>query len=298
MKRRIVPILTLAVFASVLARGADLSTQQTAQTSAPPASQQSGVILSASAKEDIGDMRPASEAGVLSYFHTTAQLRGNYSSNPQLYHNNSAGDFLTMPSLETRFSAPMGGGFRLNGLARAESIIYSRYDERGVWGFSGQADIEYRYRPQWPRIFAGVEPYYYNAFENSRHLAAAVGPVTGIDKGWAINRGRTLLIAAYKFGSYFADPTLDDRNTHSLTLSCTHQIRPGLFAQVFYQWQFSDYRQEDRHDSRNIAGANMVYQFTPHLFGTLSASYVNNDSDRSLADYQNVNAGAGLTWQF
>lgn len=250
-------------------------------------------------KEDIGDIHPASEASPGSYFHGGAQVRGVYTSNAKLRGNHGSSDFLTMPTLEGGFTAPMGRGFDLDVLARAESTIYSRFDERGFWGFSGQANIDYRFKPSWPRVYVGTEAYRYNSFDNNDNLASAVSLQTGVDQGVSLNRGKTLLFAGYNFSHYFAFPEVDTRNTHRLTVSLTQQIRPALYGQVFYQWQYSSYEQQgDRGDSRHAVGLNLIYQFRPNVFGSVNTAFVDNNSTRAPASYQNVTAGVGVTWQF
>lgn len=247
--------------------------------------------------EDIGDIRPIEEAGIRSYFHGNASVRGNYTSNARLQGDHGSSDFLTMPTLEGGLIIPMGGGFTLNTVARAESVIYSSHDERGIWGFSGEAAVEYRHQPAWPRIYAGMEPYYYNSFDTGDRVAAGAGFVGGIDQGWPVNRGRSLITAGYRFGTYLTSPE-DDRNVHRLTASYTHQFRPELYGQIFYQWQYSAYTSYDRDDSRHIVGLNFIYQITANVFGSLNSAYVDNNSTRQLADYSTVNAGLGVTWQF
>lgn len=254
--------------------------------------------LSDSVKEDIGDIHPAAEAGILSYFHGNAQVRDTYTSNARLRGNHGSGDYLTIPTLEEGFTAPLGRGFDIDSIVRAESTIYSRFDERSFWGFSGQTNLGYRFRPTWPQAYIGTEQYYYQSFENGEKLASAVSAQAGLVQSVTLNRGKTLLFAGYNYAHYFAFPDLDTRNAHHLTLSLTHQLRPALYAQLFYQWQYSAYTQEDRDDSRNVAGLNFIYQFTPHLFGSLNSAFVDNNSSFSAASYQNVTTSAGLSWQF
>lgn len=251
-----------------------------------------------SVKEDIGDIHPIAEATFFSHFHGNVQLRGIYTSNARLRGNRGSPDYLTIPTLEEGFTAPLGKGFDLDSIFRAETTIYSRYNERSFWGFGGATNLGYRYRPTWPHAYLGSEQYYYESYENGDKLASAVSMQAGLDQSFTLNRGKTLLFAGYNFGHYFAFPDLDTRNSHRLTFSLTQQLRPALYAQFFYQWQYSAYTQEDRDDSRNVIGLNFIYQFTPHLFGSLNSAFVDNNSSLSPASYQNVTTGAGLSWQF
>jgi hypothetical protein len=48
----------------------------------------------------------------------------------------------------------------------------------------------------------------------------------------------------------------------------------------------------------HVLGANLVYQFSERLFGTLTSNFIDNDSNSEFASYQAVTAGVGLTLQF
>ena len=85
---------------------------------------------------------------------------------------------------------------------------------------------------------------------------------------------------------------------YRVILGLTHQFRPGFYGQLFYQFQYSNYINEHRRDSRNIVGLNFIYQFNAHLYGSVGADFIDNDSNQRLATYQNFAAHAGLALQF
>lgn len=259
-----------------------------------------GVVLSASEKEDVGDIRPEQQQPGNFFKHARGdiQLRGEYVTNAKLLGSHSGSDFITFPAVEAGWSAPLGKGFSFDIAARSESAIYSGSERRSFWGFSGSALLDWRWKPSAPRVFAGIEPYYYSAWESDRRLAEAMVVSTGIDQSWVFNQNRTLLTLGYKYSHHFAAPSDDDRGVHRLILGLTHEFKPRLYGQLFYQYQYSDYVNEGRRDSRNIAGASLIYEFTAHLFGTAGADYIDNASTQRLARYQNVAAHAGLTLEF
>src|SRR5438094_3489884 len=82
-------------------------------------------------KEDIGDIHEEGEGGLLSFFHGNVSARGEYVSNAKLQGNHSSGDFLFFPTLVGGFTVPMGYGVTLDVSAKVESVVYSRYDDRG-----------------------------------------------------------------------------------------------------------------------------------------------------------------------
>jgi hypothetical protein len=249
-------------------------------------------------QEDIGDIRPASEAGIGSYFHAQASVNGQYTSNAALFHSRDDADFLIAPVLQGSFDAPLNKYFTVDVTARLEDFTYASNQTLGFWGVSGDTDLEYRYKPSWPRIYVGMEPYYYLSYANGNRLTAAIGPIAGVDQALSINRGKTLLFAGYHFGQYFGSPGIDTRQSHTITLSLTQQIERSYYAQLYWQLQYSDYMVYGRDETRDVVGLSVIHQFNPRTFASLFVNYVDNASNNSLAKYQTVNVGFSLVWQY
>ena len=251
-------------------------------------------------KEDLGDVQPAEQTPLLSRFRASAQAQGEWISNAALLGNGGEGDFLFLPTLDVGFNQPLPHGFSFDLDAKFETVVYSQDSDRGFYGVSGSATFDWRPRPNLPRIFVSAEPYRYNSFDTDSNVAGAFVISTGVDQGFFINRGKTLLYGGYKYSQYHASPSLDDRGAHRLTAGVTHQFKPSLYGQLYYSFQYSDYREQPsiRHDRRNVVGLNFVYQLSEHLFTSLTSSYVDNGSSRQLARYQNYIVGAAVTWQF
>jgi len=254
--------------------------------------------LPKSVQEDLGDLRPASEAGFLSYFHGSAEVNGQYTSNAPEYHSRDQADFLIAPTLRGSFSAPLNKNFSVTAEARLEDYTYASHQDLGFWGVSGNANIEYRYKPAWPRIYVGVEPYYYLSYDTGDRLTSAIGPAAGIDQTVSVNRGKTLLFAGYHFGQYFSSPGIDTRQSHTVTVSVTQQLKRDLYAQVYWQLEYSDYTVYGRDETRDVLGGSLIHQFTPQTFASLFVNYVDNASNNSQAKYETVNAGFSLVWQY
>jgi len=254
--------------------------------------------LTTGEQEDLGDIKPAEDAGVLSYFHGDASVTGQYTSNAPLYHSKDEADFLIAPVLRGGFTAPLNKNFDVDLEAKLEDFTYASHQDLGFWGFSGSAELEYRYKPAWPRIYVGTEPYYYFSYANGNRLTSAIGPVAGIDQSYSINRGKTLLFAGYEFGAYFASPGIDTRQSQTVTISLTQQLKRDLYAQVYWQLQYSDYSVYGRDETRDLEGISLIHQITPQTYVSLFANYIDNASNNSLAKYESTNAGVSLTWQY
>src|SRR5581483_48701 len=275
---KLLPICFLLLSVSAACAGTDGKTTTGAMS----------VTLSASEKEDVGDIRPAPPDTLLSHLRANVQAREEYVTNAKLLGNHGSSDFLTMPTAEVGFNHKLGHGFSIDLIARSESTIYADHGSRSFWGFSGSGFVDWRGKPAWPRLFAGVEPYHYDSYDTGHRLAEALGVSTGIDNGWVFNQHRTLLTVGYKFTTYFASPSQDDRDAHRVIVGITHEFRPRVYGQLFYQYQYSDYDNEHRHDSRNIVGLNFIYELTSHLYGSFGADFIDNNSNYHLATYQNV----------
>ncbi|MGA3172513.1 MAG: outer membrane beta-barrel protein [Chthoniobacteraceae bacterium] len=249
-------------------------------------------------QEDVGNIRPADQASVLSYFHSEVDLNGQYTSNAPLYHSHDKADFLIAPALQGGFTAPLNKYLTLDLEARIEDFTYVSFQKLGFWGFSGNADLEYRYEPSWPCVYVGMSPYYYFSYANGNRLTAAIGPVAGVNQSYSINRGKTLFFASYEFGDYFSSPTIDTRQSHTVTLSLTQQLRRDLYAQVYYQFEYSDYNVYGRDETRDVMGLSLIHQFNPRTFLSVFVNYVDNASNNTLAKYTTVNSGLSLVWQY
>jgi hypothetical protein len=249
-------------------------------------------------QEDLGDIRPADNAPLASYFSGQTTVNTEYTSNAPLYHSRNEGDFLIAPSMEENFAAPISKNFRVNLTARVEDFTYASHSNLGFWGVSGNEYLEYRYKPSAPRFYVGVEPYYYFSYSNGDRLTSAIAPVAGVDQTYSINRGKTLMYLGYHFGQYFSSPSIDTRSSHTVTASVTQQLRRDLYAQVYWQLQYSRFTVYGRDETRNIIGANFIHQFNPRTYVSLFVNYVDNASDNSLAKYESTNAGVSFVWQY
>lgn len=248
--------------------------------------------------EDLGDIRPVADKPLIRRMRFTTSLRGEFVSNARSSGSHRSGDFLLVPAFNAALDQPLGHGLALAFNARAESFLYSKFDEFSFWGFSGLASLGYQSGPEMPRFYAGIEPYWYASVNNGRQLAEALGISAGVEKEWAFNRDRTIIFADYHFTNFVSSPARDDRNAHRATVGVTHQIRPALSGQLYYSYQFSDYTGVDRDDSRNLVGVTFVYQFSEHWSGNATAYFVDNNSSISPASYQTFGIGLGAVLRF
>jgi hypothetical protein len=258
---------------------------------------QGGPILSESAREDLGDIREEGVEPFKPTFRGHVSATGQYVTNARLEGDHSSSDFLFQPLAEVGMNIPLGHGLDFDVVARVEAVSYSAFSSRNFFGFSGAATLAYRYRNSLPRIFLGVEPYWYSGFSGD-YVGSAIGFTAGTDHEITLNRGKTMLFGGYKFTRFYAAPRLNDRDEHLIILGVTHQFTSRLFGQLYYSIQFAEFLERDRSDVRNAVGLTGIYQFADNLFGNVTATLVDNNSGDDLFSHQNFGLGIGVTYQF
>jgi hypothetical protein len=257
--------------------------------------------------EDLGDIRPLADQSLLRRIRFTTSLYGEFVSNARAIGNHSSGDFLFVPSGSAALDQPLGQGFSLDFNARSEAFLYARNEDLSFWGFSGSVIGRYQPTNEWPKLYVGIEPYWYTNIHNGdranglvtgSRITSAVAVSAGIEKDWAFNRDQTVLFVGYGYSHFFSSPANDNRTSHRATVGITQQIRPSLFGQLFYSYQWLDYTDIRRRDSRNFVGLNLVYQIDERWTAKVSTYLVDNNSSQSVSSYQTFGVGLTAAYQF
>ncbi len=255
-----------------------------------------GVIAETDGKSDPKAVAPPPPEA--KRFRLNIGIRPEWTSNAKHTGNHDSGDFLVMPNIEAGYKLPLGKGFAWDNVARIDSGIYARYDERIFLSYSLQSTLEWRPIPNAPRVFLGAEPYRLDGFDGQGRITQAIALSAGTDWGYGFNNGNSLAFVGYTFTDHFSDPTMDSRISHSGTVGLTHVIMPKLTGQVFYQFQKDNYQNLFRDDSRHIVGLTLSYQIDRHFFATLGGSWVDNDSNQPRASYQSAGVSFGINYQY
>jgi len=240
----------------------------------------------------------APPAPAKSKFRFNVNARGEFTSNAKLHGDHSSGDVIFLPTIEGGYNTPLGKYFTFDLAARVESAVYAENNDRGFLGYGAIATMDFRPRPSLPRLYVSAEPYRYDGFDTGDLITQAVGTTAGTDWGVPFNNGRSLAFVGYSYSHYFADPSIDSRNSHRIVVGVAHQFRSNLVGQVYYSWQYNDFTDYSRHDSRNFVGANLIHQFSDRVFGSLATTFVDSDSSVETASYQVVTGSLGVTIAF
>src|SRR6266478_1576624 len=240
-------LLACASAGAVSVSAYDGRTVSTASRQKPSEIEDVGVIAESDAKGDAKATPPPPAEP--SRFRLNVGIRPEFTSNAKLSGSHESGDFLFMPSIEAGYKVPFGKtGFALDTVARLDSGLYVRYDERIFLSESIQSTLEWRPRPNAPRIFIGVEPYRLDGFDGQGRITQAIAASAGTDWGYGFNNGKSLAFIGYTFTEHFSDPSIDKRINHSVTTGLTHVITPKLTGQIYYQYQHDVFQAFDRID--------------------------------------------------
>lgn len=254
--------------------------------------------LSSEVIEDLGDIRPPEAKPLFKRINFSATLRTEFTSNALYTGNHSSGDFLFQPTISASYEHPLGSGLSLTMNARAESFIYAEFDQSSFWGFSGALLLNWQANRDALRFYAGIEPSWYASINTGDQLSEAIGSSAGVQKEWSFNRDRTILFLGYNFTHYTSSPAVDDRCAHRWTAGISHQITPTFYGQAYYSYQWSDYSNASRRDSRNLVGVNFVKQLNSRWTANVTAYLADNDSTLARSTYQVFGTGLGITCQF
>jgi hypothetical protein len=250
--------------------------------------------------EDIGeiDEKGSSHSALRDKLRFNVDFRTAYTTNALLQGNHGSGDVLFLPSLDVGFHTPLNQHFNFDLDTKVESAIYSRFQDHGFVGYSAQATLDYHIKAGLPRFYTTIEPYRYESFDTGQLQTEAIGFTGGTDWGIAFNGGRTLGFVGYSFSDYLSDPNIDTRLVSRAVVGFAHQIRSNLTAQLYYVYQYSNYTDFDRSDSKHTISGNLIYQFNDHWYGTFSSSFINNGSTQDHASYQSFSTALGLSFHF
>jgi hypothetical protein len=224
--------------------------------------------------------------------------RGAYTTNALLRGNHDSSDLLFLPTIEAGFHTPLGKNFTFDLSTKIESVTYMENQHEGFVGYSAMSTLDYRFAKNMPRIYGSVEAYRYDNYDSGDLMSSAVGFIVGTDYGIPFNAGRTLGFVGYSFTDYLADPNIDSRLVHRAVVGLAHQIRSNITGQLYGVYQYSDYTDFSRDDSKFTIAGNLIYQFNANLFGSIGAAWVSNDSTQNNASYESFSTSLGLTLQF
>lgn len=247
--------------------------------------------------EDLGEIVEA-DAGLSGKLRASVNVRSEFTSNAELTGHHDSNDFIFLPVMEVGYTQPLGTKFSLDVAAKVELGLYANNEQRAFVGYSLKSTLDYHPRPYLPRLYVSVEPYRYDNIDFGGLLTEAIGFSVGTDWGFAFNSGRSLFFTGYSYTGFVADPDIDTRNQFRGVIGVTHQFRGDLTGTAFYAWQYSDFVNFDRHDSKHIIGLSLIYQLQQNWFANVGGSWVDNDSDVNKATFQSVSGSLGVTYQF
>ena len=291
MKARLIPsfLLMLGVCSPLLAQDGKTYTYHTPGSIAQTSKQSAQEI------EDIGEIDEKGGSSALrDKLRFNVSFNTSYTTNALLQGNHGSSDVLFLPTIDAGYHTALDQHFNLDLDANVSTAAYSRFQDHGFAGFDTMATLDYHIKPGLPRFYTTIEGYRYDSFDTGQLQTEAVGFTGGTDYGIAFNGGRTLGFVGYSFTDYLSDPNIDTRLVHRVVAGFAHQIRSNLTAQLYYVYQYSDYTDFDRSDSKHTVAGNLIYQFNAHWFGSLTTSFINQESTQDHAGYQSFSTSSRM----
>jgi hypothetical protein len=219
-------------------------------------------------------------------------------SNARLLGSGPVDDWASQSAVEAGFNMPLGEKFSFDLSLRADVARYFHLENISYWGPAATALFDYRPHTGWPRIFAGGQLYRYDLIDTGNKITDAGAAIAGLDHSWVLRGGRSALSTGYQFSRFWASPLSEDRASHTLFATYTHQLAAKLYAQASYIWQYTEFENQVRHDSRHVVGVGLIYAPTEKFALRLYVNFVRNESSNPLTDYEDFTPGLGGAFSF
>jgi hypothetical protein len=248
--------------------------------------------------QDVEDIGEISESGGASKWRFNVNASGQYTSNAFLSGNYGSEDFVFLPAFTVGYTTALNKHFTLDFEVKLESALFADHSDRSFTGYSSTITLDYLYKPGLPRVYARLQPYRYDGWDSGDLATEALGFIGGADWSKGFNAGRSVVYAGVSYSYFLSDPSIDNLSQFRAVVGLAHQIRSNLTGQLYYVYTYGDYTDYDRNDSRNAVSGNLIYQFSENVFGSITASWIGNDSTQEHGSYKNFATGIGLTLQY
>ena len=229
-------------------------------------------------------------------FRTGMSTAIEHHSNARLLGSGPVDDWAFLGAVEAGANKPLGDKFSFDLSLRADVANYFQLERLSYWGPSGTALFDYRPDAEWPRLFIGGQLYRYDLFDTGTKITSAGALIAGLDHSWVFRGGKSVLSAGYQFSQFWASPNFEDRASHTLFTTYTHQLAASCYAQASYLWQYTDFEKQARYDSRHVVGVGLIYAPKDMFAVRLYANFVRNESSNPFTDYEDFTAGLGAVF--
>ena len=229
-------------------------------------------------------------------FRTGVSTAIEHHSNARLLGSGPVDDWTSQSAVEAGLNKPLGDKFSFDLSLRADVANYFQLERLSYWGPSATALFDYRPNAAWPRFFAGGQLYRYDLFDTGTRITHAGAVIAGLDRTWIFLNGKSALSAGYQFSRFWASPLSEDRASHTLFTTYTHQIAASLYLQGSYIWQYTEFENQARQDSRHTLGVGLIYAPKDKFAVRLYANFVRNESSNPLTDYEDFTSGLGAAF--
>ena len=148
-----------------------------------------------------------------------------------------AATLIFFPSIQAGYTTDLGRGFDFDLAATVGTgLLRVDHSDRSFASYSTQATVDWRYKPNWPRLYIAAEPYRFDDYESASLITEAIGTLAGTDWGCSFNSGNGLFFLGYTFENDFSNPTSDNRSSNRAVVGVTQRLCPQLYGQATYEY--------------------------------------------------------------
>ncbi len=229
-------------------------------------------------------------------FRLGASTSIEHQSNAPLLPSGPRDDWASTSYFDAGWNPALSESLSFDLSLRTEITGYFHLDQLSYWGPTASALFDWHPRAKWPHAYAGGQLYRYDRIRSGAEITSAGAVLAGLEQSWDFHGGRTRFSLGYQFANYWAFPLTEDRMTHTLFAAITHQLAGPLYAQGSYIWQYTDFENQARYDSRHTLALGLLYALNDRTALRLYLNFVRNESSAPAADYENVSSGLGATF--
>lgn len=228
-----------------------------------------------------------------------ANFNAFYTSNAALTEQNTLGDAMLVGSVGAGYQPIITGDLIANVYVQQQAYRYGTYSALDFDSLNTGAALTYIIRDFYDVAVSGGYNFnrltprggYESSFYDNNTINFTLQKTHAFDRAQNVNGGLLTNIN-------FTSPYSTQRNEYGLYASYTAQITRGLQANLYYRLSLQDYSTDGRNDLNQAVVPSFTYNFTPWCSVTASTSFGFNSSNRDGFDYDVINAGGGVNFNY
>ena len=283
---------------TVQANQADLARgqSQAAGLNAYPSGVVDGQVVPSPNDADLGEQQILKRSDQYQPFTASVALPVYWTSNVALTSSHVQSDFLEAPVAalfyQPRFTNTLYG---IVGV-REQLFYYDRYGALNFGSFDAEAGLIYLI-PQWHNLVVRGE-FIYNRLTEKNSFESFFSNYSiyvNAEVPFRINRAQQISLGVDANISITADPEPPRRNDYDAYIGYSVSLTRSFSFDAVGRVVVRTYQLTDRVDVSEIVAASVTYNLNKYMTASVISTFVANQSNHSVFDYQVVNVGGLLS---